>query len=195
MTGGSDFQPLTPVRRDGPSFSWRNKVRRALWKVCWFVLARPTPPPMHAWRRLLLRTFGAQVGRGVRVYSTCRIWHPANLILGDFVVLGPWVNCYNQGLITIRDRAVISQNSTLCASTHDVNDPLFQLLLRPIEIGCDAWIAAEAFVGPGVKVGDGAVLGARGVASRELEPWTIYSGNPSEPLRARRRFDSNHCNA
>jgi putative colanic acid biosynthesis acetyltransferase WcaF len=88
-------------------------------------------------------------------------------------------------MITIGDEVVISQGAHICASSHDVRDRRFQLILRPISIGNNAWIAAEAFVGPGVTVGDGAVLGARAVAMRNLESWMIYSGNPATALKNR----------
>jgi putative colanic acid biosynthesis acetyltransferase WcaF len=64
------------------------------------------------------------------------------------------------------------------------------VLLRPaIRIGSDCWIAAEAFVGPAVTIGDGAILGARGVTFSDLEPWTIYVGNPAKPIRKRPPLD------
>ena len=154
----------------------------------WLVLCRWTPPPLWAWRRAVLRAFGAKVGAKGRVYGSTRIWPPANLSLGDGAVLGRRVNCYNQGHIAIGAGAVVSQDASLCASTHLVEDPSFPLVLRPIHIGRDAWIAAEAFVGPGVTVGDGAVLGARGVAMRVLEPWTYYGGNPATALKPRAPF-------
>jgi putative colanic acid biosynthesis acetyltransferase WcaF len=87
--------------------------------------------------------------------------------------------------VTIGAFAVISQGAQLCGGTHLVDSPDFQLVTRPIAVGAHAWIAADAFVGPGVRVGEGAVLGARAVAFRDLEPWTIYAGNPARPLRTR----------
>jgi len=169
----------------GPSFSLGNRLWRATWMALWALLAGWTPPPLHRWRALLLRICGAKLGRGVRVYGSARIWDPRHLQVGDFSTLGPRVNCYNQGSITIAERVTVSQGAHLCASSHDTSDPHFQLILRPIHIEAWAWIAAEAFVGPGVRVGEGAVLGARGVAMRDLEPWSIYTGNPAEYLRAR----------
>jgi len=177
--------PITPTRRHGASFNRRNKLKRVLWSISWLFLARPTPPPLYAWRRWILRAFGARIGRDVRVYGNCRIWHPRNLTMEDGAVMGRGVLCYNQGHVTIGRDAVVSQDATLCASTHDVNDPLFPLLLRPIVIEAYVWIAAEAFVGPGVTVSEGAVLSARGVAMRDLGPWTVFSGNPAQPLRPR----------
>lgn len=173
----------------GPSFSLGNRILRVVWGVSWLLLARWTPPPLHRWRAWLLSSFGARIGAGARVYSSVRIWLPANLVLGDRSVLGPRVRCYNQGRITIGDRVTVSQDASLCASSHDIDDRHFQLQLRPIVIDDDAWIAAEAFVGPGVHVGKGAVLGARGVAMRPLACWTVYSGNPAQPLKQRRFTD------
>lgn len=177
--------PLAPTYRHQASFSLGNKLFRVLWQISWLLLARFTPPQLHGWRRLLLRAFGASIAAGVRVYPDCRIWHPGNLVMGKGSVMGRHVNCYNQGVITIGERVTVSQNATLCASTHDINDPLFPLLLRPIRIGDEAWIATEAFIGPGVTVGDGAVLGARGVAMRDLTAWTFFSGNPAVALKPR----------
>ncbi|SDA36963.1 putative colanic acid biosynthesis acetyltransferase WcaF [Sphingomonas sp. NFR15] len=167
------------------SFSLRNKLERVVWQLTWLTLARWTPPPLHKWRCMLLRMFGARIGGNVRVYGSVEIWHPANLVMEDQAWLGPHVRCYNQGKITIGSRAVVSQYAYLCASSHDVSDPLFQLILKPIVIGEHAWIAADAFVGPGVTVGTGAVLGARGVAVRNLDAWTIYGGNPAKAIKRR----------
>jgi putative colanic acid biosynthesis acetyltransferase WcaF len=158
---------------------------RVLWALGWLLLARWTPPPLHRWRAAVLRMFGATVGRGARVYSSACIWLPANLVIGEHSVLGPRVRCYNQGRITIGNRVTVSQDASLCASSHDVSDRHFQLVLRPIAIGDDAWIAAEAFVGPGVSVGEGAVLGARGVTARDLAPWNVYVGNPARQIKLR----------
>lgn len=173
------------MHKGGSSFSLMNRLVRVLWMTTWFFLARWTPPPLHAWRRWLLRLFGAKIGKGVRVYGSARIWLPANLSMDDLSWLGPKVNCYNQGHISIGKCAVVSQGAFLCASSHDVSDAYFQLILKPIRIEHDAWIAAEAFVGPGVVVGAGAVLGARGVAVRKLDPWTVYGGNPAQAIKTR----------
>ncbi|WP_315764610.1 putative colanic acid biosynthesis acetyltransferase [Sphingomonas sp. Y38-1Y] len=185
----ADADPLDAAgtRGAGPSFSRRNRAERALFTLVWTVAARWTPPPLHRWRCTILRAFGAEVGRGVRLYGSTIVWHPANLSIGAGALIGPRVRLYNQGRIGIGAGAVVSQGAHLCASTHDLRDADFQLLLRPITIGADAWIAAEAFVGPGVTVGDGAVLGARGAAFDDLEPCHIYRGNPAAAISVRER--------
>lgn len=169
----------------GASFSLGNRLARVAWGLAWLVLARFTPPPLHRWRAFVLRLFGAKLGRGVRVHASAVIWLPANLELGDHVLVAPRARLYNQGRITIGARTVISQGAHICASTHDIDDPDFQLVLRPIAIGSRAWVAAEAFVGPGVTIGDEAVVGARAAIFRDAEPGGVYSGNPAVLLKHR----------
>ncbi|WP_341712800.1 putative colanic acid biosynthesis acetyltransferase [Erythrobacter sp.] len=172
-------------RTGGPSFPLGNRLIRVLWQASWLILARWTPPPLHRWRGLLLRLFGARLGRGCRVHASVRIWLPSQLELGDDVLIGPEVVLYNQGHIAIGSDSVISQRAHLCASTHDIEDPDFQLLLRPIALGRRCWVAAEAFVGPGVTMGDGAVLGARGALFTDADSWTVYRGNPATEFKPR----------
>jgi len=172
-----------------PSFGLSNRVVRALWHIVWLLLASWTPPPMHGWRRFLLRLFGARIAPTARIYRSTTVWLPSHLQMGEHSVLGPDVNCYCQAPIVIEDFASVSQGAHLCAGTHDVDDPLFQLIAKPILVKENSWVAADAFVGPGVTIGEGAVLGARAVTFKNLEPWTIYVGNPCKPLRLRKQFD------
>lgn len=169
----------------GPAFSLGNRVLRLVWRTTWLLFARFTPPPFHAWRRILLRLFGARIGSNAQVWPSVRIWHPANLTIGDNVMVGPGVELYNQGRISIGNYCVISQRAYLCASSHDTSDPHFQLVLRPITISDRCWVAAEAFVGPGVTMAEGAVLAARGVLFSDAEPSGIYRGNPASMTRFR----------
>lgn len=169
----------------GPSFSLGNRLFRAMWMAAWFVLARFTPPPLHGWRRLVLRCFGAKIAPGARVHASARIWHPGNLALGRNALIGPGARIYNQGHIAIGDHAVISQRAHLCASSHDPDDRHFQLVLRPIAISSRCWVAAEAFVGPGVTMSEGAILGARAALFEDAEPDGIYRGNPAVLVRKR----------
>lgn len=169
----------------GPSFTLGNRLMRVAWGLAWLVLCRLTPPPLHGWRRLVLRLFGARVGRGARVHASAVIWLPVNLELGEDCLIGPRVRLYNQGRISIGNRAVVSQGAHVCASSHDVRDPHFQLVLRPVSIGAGCWVAAEAFVGPGVTMGTGSVLAARGALFHDAKADTIYRGNPAVAVRPR----------
>jgi putative colanic acid biosynthesis acetyltransferase WcaF len=105
--------------------------------------------------------------------------------LGDHAWLGDGVDCYSVAAIQIGDHAVISQRAFLCTATHDYTDPKFPLVTAPITVGPGAWVAAEAFIGPGVNVGEGAVVGARAVAVKDVAPWTVVAGNPAKVLKKR----------
>jgi putative colanic acid biosynthesis acetyltransferase WcaF len=172
--------------RGGTSFTLRNRIYRIIWTVAWRLLAAWTPPPLHGWRRLLLRLFGAKVAPTAGIYPSARIWSPANLEVGDYAFIGPRVIVYSMAKITFAPYALVSQGAHICTGTHDIEDDHFQLQAEPIVIGYRAWIAAEAFVGPGVIVGDGAVLGARSCAFENLEPWTVYVGNPARAIKPRK---------
>ncbi|MBT0668340.1 putative colanic acid biosynthesis acetyltransferase [Novosphingobium profundi] len=169
----------------GPSFSLANRMARVLWGVSWLLLARWTPPPCHRWRRFVLKRFGARIAPGARVHASVRIWLPANLSIGEDSLIGPGAHLYNQGHIAIGSGTVISQGAYICASSHDVRDPKFQLVLKPVRIGDGCWVAADAFVGPGVHIGDGAVLAARGALFSDAQAGGIYRGNPAAFVRAR----------
>lgn len=147
-----------------------------------------TPPPLHRWRIALINLFGGDVASTCSVYGSVRIWYPANLTMKHAATLAPGVDCYSMAKIEIGAFSVVSQRAFLCTGTHSIQTPEFQIAARPIHIGDHAWIAAEAFVGPGVEVGEGAVLAARGVAFKNLQPWTVYLGNPAVPVKTRAHF-------
>lgn len=140
---------------------------------------------MHRWRTLLLRLFGADVHSTARVYGSVKVWYPPNLIMRRHAVLGPRVICYCMDKITIGEKSVVSQGAHLCAGTHDISDPDFQLTTSPIVVESGAWIAAEAFIGPGVRIGEGVVIGARAVLFRNAEPRGVYVGNPAILVKRR----------
>ena len=169
----------------GASFSLRNRIERVAFGVAWLILARWTPPSMRGWRRGILRLFGADLAPGATVYPCAKIWFPRYLSMGRHATLGRRVRCYNQAPVRLDDFALVSQDSSLCAGTHDYNDPEFQLITRPITIGEHAWVAAEAFVGPGVTLGAYAVLGARGVAFKDIPAGEVHGGNPASFIRTR----------
>jgi putative colanic acid biosynthesis acetyltransferase WcaF len=148
-------------------------------------MAQWTPTPFFGWRRFVLRLFGAKISSTAKIYPFVQVWYPANLTMSEFACLAPRVNCYCMDLIEIGPYALVSQGAHLCGGTHDIDDTNFQLISKPIVLGRNCWIAAEAFVGPGVTVGEGAVLGARAVAFKDLDPHTVYVGNPAKALRTR----------
>jgi putative colanic acid biosynthesis acetyltransferase WcaF len=169
-----------------PPFSLRQRITRLIWTLCWIFLYRPSPRPFHFWRAFLLRAFGAKLGPNSRFYPNSKIWAPWNLICEDMVAIGNGTEIYNPGPIRFGSHAIVSQEGYICGATHDYNDPAFPLLAYAMEIGPYAWICARASVGPGVKVGEGAVLGLGSVATRDLEPWGVYAGLPAVKVKERK---------
>lgn len=166
--------------------SWKNRLGRLLWNAVSLFLFRPFSSNLFSpWRNFLLRCFGAKIGKGVHVYSSVRIWAPWNLVMGNYSCLAPQVDCYNTAVITIGSNVTVSQKSYLCASSHDIADPANPLITAPITVHDQAWIAADAFVGMGVTVGEGAVVGARACVFKDIEPWTVVGGNPAKVLKKR----------
>jgi len=190
MTGKAKILDARESRPNlnGPSFSLGNRVQRALFIVTWSLLASWTPRQLAPWRRQILRTFGATMAAGSDVRGSAKVWYPPNLVMHAHAVIGPRVNCYNMGLIVLERGALVAQGAHLCGGTHNFDDPHFQLQAREIHIGAQAWICADAFVGPGAHVGEGTVVGARCVAFGTLAPWTVYAGNPAKVVRERKRF-------
>lgn len=168
-----------------PCFNMRNRLMRLLWAAAYVLLFRPSPAPLHAWRAMLLRLYGAKTGKGCHIYPGVKIWAPWNMELGDYVCLANDVICSSMARIRIGRKAVISQGARLYTGTHDYEDPKFRLILKSIEIGAGSWIAAEAFVMPGVRIGDGAVIGARSVVTGDVPAWTVYAGNPAKSVKIR----------
>jgi putative colanic acid biosynthesis acetyltransferase WcaF len=172
-----------------PPTTFASKAGRGLWGVVWLLLFRPSPRPLHGWRRVLLRLFGAKVGRGAMPYPSAIIWAPWNLTMGDNSTLGDGADCYSVARVDIGDHASVSQRAYLCSASRDVDDPDHPLMTAPITIERHGWVAAEAFVGPGVRIGEGAVVAARAVAIRDVPAWTVVAGNPAKPVRKRQRVE------
>jgi putative colanic acid biosynthesis acetyltransferase WcaF len=175
-----------PANRGAVKYSPSENAARVAWALS-AVLFRFSPRPFFRWRAALLRVFGARVGRDVHVYPSARITMPWNLTIGDWSSIGEDVLVYDLGPVAIGDRVTISQRAQLCAGTHDYRDPAMPLLKPPIRVGDEAWICANAFVGPGVTVGDGAVVGACAVAVRDVPAWSVVAGNPARIVGTRGR--------
>lgn len=178
MTTPSD----TPYRN---RLSRRNRLARALWNTAYWLLFRPSPWFLFAWRRALLRCFGARIGRGVHIYASVRIWAPWNLTMADHSCLAAGVDCYNVAPISIGPHATVSQQAFLCTASHDIADPGMALTSRPIALGARSWVAARACIGPGVSIGEGGVAALGSVVVHDVEAWTVVGGNPARAIKRR----------
>lgn len=172
------------ANRSAINYSKKEMRRRVLW-VAGGIAFSLTPRPCFGLRRWLLRRFGASIGEQVHIYPSARITLPWNLSVGDWSAIGEAAIVYSLGRITIGRSVTVSQYAHLCAGSHDYRDPAMPLLRLPITIEDEVWICADAFVGPGVTVGQRSILAARGVLVKDAPPGTILGGNPARILKQR----------
>ncbi|TIP74935.1 MAG: acetyltransferase [Mesorhizobium sp.] len=180
----ANFASHVAANRASHNWSQKEKLGRFLWaliKPLFFL----SPRLLWGWRRFLLRQFGATIGKDVHVYPSVRIAIPWNLVIGDSAAIGDRAVLYALGEIRIGEAATISQGAHLCAGSHDHRNPLMPLTKPPISIGAGAWICADAFIGPGVTIGERAVVGARAVAVRDVGPNLVVVGNPARSIGTR----------
>ena len=166
--------------------SLKSKLARVVWNSVWLFLFRPTPRGcLYGWRRFLLRCFGAKIGEGAHILPSAKIWQPWKLTMGDHACLSEDVECYSVDRITIGKQTVVSQGAFLCCASHDISSPIMELTYQPIVIGDYAWIAARAFICPGIQIGEGAVVGACAVVAKDVVAWTVVAGNPAKVIKRR----------
>lgn len=171
-------------RHESP-YSFQEKVWRMVWALTQATLFRCSFHTCHGWRRFLLRTYGATIGDACVIRRTVKVECPWNLTMGEHSCLGDGVIVYCLGKVTIGDRVSISQYTHICAGSHDYTQAEMPLLRPPITICDDVWLGADSFVGPNVTIHEGAILGARGVAIRDLDAQTVYGGNPATIIKKR----------
>jgi putative colanic acid biosynthesis acetyltransferase WcaF len=172
-------------RGQPPAYGLMERLARLAWAIAYLLLFRPVPRIFNPWHRTLLRMFGAKVGRGVAIYPSAEITIPWMISLGDYVVISEDVLLYSLGPVRIGRHTVLSFRSVVCAGTHDYENQRMPLIRAPVVIGEGCWICAEAFVGPGVTVGDGAVVGVRSVVVDDLPANMVCAGDPCRPLKPR----------
>ncbi len=164
-------------------------IKQLLWYFIGAPLLRSYLIPFSNLKVNILRWFGAEVGKAVRIKTGVRVKFPWRLVIKDFVWIGEDVWLDNLDLITIESHCCISQGVYLCTGNHEWCDRDFGLRTAPIYIESGSWIGARAVIAAGVRVGQGAVLGLGSVATRSLEPMTIYSGNPAIAIKSRKIVD------
>ena len=167
--------------------SLKSKMGRVVWNIVWWLLFRPTPRGnlFRPWRITLLKLFGAKVEWTSNVLPSCRIWQPWKLTMGAYACLSEEVDCYSVDEIKIGNQTTVSQGVKLCTASHDIGSRIMELITKPIVIGDNAWVAAWSILLPGVTIGDGSVVGAGSVVTRDVEPWTVVGGNPAKALKNR----------
>lgn len=178
--------PLTANAEFRNPHSILNRLARLMWNIVWILFYRWTPPRLGApWRRLILRCFGARIGR-TWIHPSTRIWAPWRLQCGDDVFIDRGCNLYNAFGISVGNRVVISMECFLCTASHDYSKVDFPLIGAPIVVGSDCWIAAQSFLMPGIQIGHGSVVGARSVVTKDVCELGVVAGNPARFICTRK---------
>ena len=181
----SGKRPAVDLTRSITTWPLRVKLKRAVWQVLVKPFFKLLPGPCNGLRIALLRLFGATIGERCLIEPRVDVLIPWNLFLDGYVAIGREVEIYNYAPVRIRRLTLVSQYTFLCTGSHDYTHPYMPLVSRPITIGSECWIAADVFVGPGVTIGDGAVIAARSVVTKDQPEWMICGGHPCKPLKPR----------
>jgi putative colanic acid biosynthesis acetyltransferase WcaF len=180
----NQFQDLSRFR---PPHEFRGRPAWfvQLWWLFDALFVRSTPQLFYAWRRLALRLFGAKIGHRVLIRPGVRVTFPWKVTINDNCWIGDNATLYSVDEIIIGEHSVISQEAYLCTATHDHRDISFRLVKSPIIVEPECWIAARAFVAPGIRIGRGAVVGACSVVLSDVPPATIVAGSPARTIGIR----------
>lgn len=182
------------ANRSARKYSRAEQFRRLLWAGGQWLI-KLSPRPCFGWRRSVLRAFGAKIGPHVHVYPSTRFYMPWNVEIEEWAGIGEDVFIYSLGHVKIGRCVTVSYRTHICAGTHDFEDPALPLLKPSVVIAESAWIGTDAFIGPGVTVGDWALVGARAVVVKNVEPATVVAGNPARTIGRRPKLSDTPRNA
>ena len=191
MTNKQQTESWVDLRKYNQSWYDRGKPGWfvLLWWLVQAIIFPLTPQPLYGVRRLILNLFGARIGQGVLIRPTARFTYPWKIVIGDYSWIGDDVVLYSLERIEIGKHCIISQKSYLCTGSHNIEDPTFGLQTVGITIGNGTWVAADCFVGLGVKIGANAVIGARSSVFKDMPPGQVCLGTPCEPRYQRKIKD------
>ena len=161
-------------------------IKRLIWKILNITIFRILiGKKCYRLRNLLLASFGARLHNRCMIYPSCTIFAPWNLEVGALSCIGPNVNLYNKSKIIIGENVVISQQCEICTASHDIKSHSMDLIIKDVIIQNEVWVCAQAFIGPGVILGQGSVIGARSVIFKNVNAWEVWCGNPGKFVKKR----------
>ena len=169
-------------------YTKKEKARRLLWNIVHTVLVRPCPRGklFSVWRRFINRSFGAKIADTASVHASAKVFMPWNLEMAPYSVIGDNAEIYNPTLVKLGRNCVVSQHAYLCATGHNIYSSKHEQVDKPIILEDRSWVATDAFVGMGVTIGEGAVVGARACVFKDVAPWTVVGGNPAKYIKDRK---------
>ncbi len=176
------------LKENKSPFSKKNKIARLAWWLGSLTMSLTPPWALNNFRIILLRAFGAKIGKGCVVYPSTKIWAPWNLRMGNYSCIGPYTDIYSMGKIHIGDNVTISQNAVICTGSHDITSPHNDLFTKTVTIKNQAWVCAYAKLMPGITVEEGSVVGMAALLTKDTQPWSVYGGNPAQLIKERKIY-------
>jgi putative colanic acid biosynthesis acetyltransferase WcaF len=183
---GQMTRPQVELQHTRSGWPLSVKIKRVLWGPFRLLFVRGSGRWLSPLRVGALRLFGARIETPVLIMDGVKVWHPWSLTLRRYCTLGRGVEVYNYASVDVGEQATVSQETYLCTASHDFQDASMPLIYFPITIGSQSWVAAKCFIGPGVSVGEGAVVGACSVVTKDVPPWVVAAGNPARVLKERK---------
>jgi putative colanic acid biosynthesis acetyltransferase WcaF len=187
-TQAAEKERLRTMNQQGREVSpWSRGIRYR--RLCWYIVRaiffHPSPKCCNIWRLWLLRCFGCRITGTPLIMPTAIIEMPWQLTVEAQACLGDRAEVYNLGHVRLKTRCTVAQQVYLCGGTHDLATPELPLVVGDIVIGADAFVGVRAILLPGVEIGNGAVVGAGAVVTKDMPEWTVCAGNPCKPIKPR----------
>lgn len=161
-----------------------NIIKRILWYFIGEVFVNSMIPGSK-WRIILLKLFGAKIGKGVVIKPYVKIKYPWKLSMGNHTWIGEYVWIDNLANVKIGNNVCISQGAMLLCGNHNYKKTSFDLIVRSIIIEDGAWVGTKVVVCPGVVIKSHSVITVGSIVVQSTEPYSIYQGNPATKIRDR----------
>jgi len=145
--------------------------------------------PFWFWRKFIYSLFGLKIGKGSKIHVCGRFFNPGKIVIGQDTVIGEYSFLDGRGKLTIGDHTDIATGVLIYNSKHDINDPEFKAVEYPVEIGDYVFIGPRAIIMPGVKIGQGAIVAAAAVVTKDVPPGKIVAGVPARQIAERKLKD------
>ena len=136
-------------------------------------------------RNYYLKMFGIYLGRQTVLHRKCKFFHVGKMKVGKNSVIN--FGCYldNRRGIYIGNNVGIAHNSKIYTLGHDFDDPTFRTKGASVYIRDNVFIFSNAMIMPGITIGEGSIVLAGSVVTKDVEPWTVVGGNPARKIRER----------
>ena len=170
------------------------RIRRMIWCAVRAVTVKWLPPVLcFGWVRMMYRLFGAKVHPTAKIYPSADVFMPWNLEIGEWSTIGGNVHILNAAPLIIGRDCNVSERAYICCASHNIQSDVHEQVHKPVVLKDRSWVAAEAFVGMGVIIGEGAVVGARAAVFKDVDPWKVVGGNPAKVLKNREISRNMNC--